>query len=169
MTDVKFGTLEPIRYMAPDFDNTMVSYKVYGTILIEQDVEDAFKERIKSEVLSMIPIVFSEFHAREVKCLELPAMCSEMSKKLTERLREIGRKCNVNVGGVVMDEESKKIIEEKQRAKIIADNPAIAQVEQIRAMQAAGTVNRPKFCPNCGTPVGPTGKFCGNCGSPLGV
>ena len=32
-------------------------------------------------------------------------------------------------------------------AKIIADNPAIAQVEQIRAMQAAGTVNRPKFCP----------------------
>ena len=33
------------------------------------------------------------------------------------------------------------------------------------ASPAASVVSRPKFCPQCGKPVGSTGGFCGNCGS----
>ena len=177
MTDVKFGTVNPIMYRAAEFDNMTVSYRAFGTVLIEQDADDALKEIIKREVLSDLPMVFADFNAKNVKCTEIPAMATEMSKVLTGKLNERGRKCTVKLAAINMDEESKQALmqaqNERENAKLagvytggaVAYNGAAPKPVQAQT----GSINRPKFCPNCGTPVGPTGKFCGNCGSPLGV
>ena len=140
----------------------------------------AYKEIIKREVLSDLPMVFADFNAKNVK---------------TGKLNERGRKCTVKLAAINMDEESKQALmqamNERENAKFADARAVMEQAEQMRAMQAAGvyagsavayngaapkpvqaqtgSINRPKFCPNCGTPVGLTGKFCGNCGSPLGV
>lgn len=195
MTDVKFGTVNPIMYKAAEFDNMTVSYRAFGTVLIEQDADDALKEIIKREVISDLPMVFADFNAKNVKCTEIPAMAAEMSKVLTGKLNERGRRCTVKLAAINMDEESKQALmqaqNEREYAKFADARAVQEQAEQMKAMQAAGvyagsavayngaatqpvqaqtgSINRPKFCPNCGTPVGPTGKFCGNCGSPLGV
>lgn len=56
-----------------------------------------------------------------------------------------------------------------------AQTPAMTQTSTAAAPLAAtitykpaqAKTKRPKFCTNCGTPVGPTGNFCINCGTRL--
>ena len=46
----------------------------------------------------------------------------------------------------------------KKAAAVVRPQPAVP-VNQ--------SAPRPRFCPNCGKPVGPNGGFCGNCGASL--
>lgn len=61
------------------------------------------------------------------------------------------------------------------QASAATQTPAMAQTSTAAAPLAAtikykssqANAKRPKFCTNCGTPVGPSGNFCINCGTRL--
>ena len=67
------------------------------------------------------------------------------------------------------------------QASAVAQTPAMTQTSAaaqtstataplaatIKYKSSQANAKRPKFCTNCGTPVGPTGNFCINCGTRL--
>ena len=64
------------------------------------------------------------------------------------------------------EEAGKRLLEEEARKhqEMWHTNSRIS--EQSKAKETAQDAQKPKFCPNCGTPVS-GGKFCGNCGQAL--
>lgn len=46
-------------------------------------------------------------------------------------------------------------------------DPEILAAAKKKQEELEANLRRPKFCPNCGTPVGSEGNFCSNCGAKL--
>lgn len=64
------------------------------------------------------------------------------------------------------EEAGKRLLEEEARKHQEMWNTISRSSAQSKAKETAQDAQKPKFCPNCGTPVS-GGKFCGNCGQAL--
>lgn len=106
---------------------------------------------------------------------EMPKMPNYTPEELAKMMEEAQKKAQEAWDKLTPEEQAqaqenaKKLMEEEERKHkemMETINRFAAERKAKEAAQNAGNAQKPKFCPNCGTPVS-GGKFCGNCGNAL--
>ncbi|MBR5659769.1 MAG: hypothetical protein IKX10_10285 [Lachnospiraceae bacterium] len=103
---------------------------------------------------------------------EMPKMPNYTPEELMKMQEEALKKAQETWNKLTPEEQAKATAEaqrmmEEEARKHQEMMDTISRISaQSKAKETAQDAQKPKFCPNCGTPVS-GGKFCGNCGQAL--
>lgn len=106
---------------------------------------------------------------------EMPKMPNYTPEELAKMMEEAQKQALETWNKLTPEEQAKataeaqRMMEEearKHQEMMDTINRISAESKAKEAAKNAQDAQKPKFCPNCGTPVS-GGKFCGNCGQAL--
>ena len=159
MAQIRFGTQNSIPYSTDEYNGMTVGLIAAGVINTEQQLSEVEQNTVISYSLQALRESLTKFNSMQTRISQLPSHAQEINNMIAEKLTAGGYKSTVSINMIGVDEDSKRMINEYVR-KQLDPNSAVSG-------NAAAVANRPKFCPNCGTPTGASGNFCSNCGSRL--
>ncbi|MBR1703481.1 MAG: SPFH domain-containing protein [Lachnospiraceae bacterium] len=134
-----------------------------------------YADAAKSVVISQLSVIVTKVCMNE-SVENLRDHIGEMNEETAEALLKQGPrvKAQVRIEEIVLPAKYRDILEHVRLAQEMSDpERARAVLEEkmreqgITPEQQQAAVYRPKFCPNCGSSTGDSGKFCRNCGTKL--
>lgn len=193
--NVKFGTREPVPFKDSKTGVT-VNARGHGNAVVtaadssRYPSAEAISEKAGEAATNALMRYLQE-NSGSAEFVKLVSKQADIAAYIAEDLKKIGlNPIRVMIGTLNMDDESKRAYTEAEQKQMLEADPTMAQAyavaqeaEKMRAAQKSQTAQtaqtaqaaqttqaaeyRPKFCPNCGSPTGASGKFCTNCGSKL--
>mgnify|MGYP002857262024 CR=1 FL=1 len=165
-------------YADPDY--RYIGVKVIGEVTVSSNDHDGseqdqkyVKDITSLAIMDVLPELSRENISYRDLIMHKDRILSAVSESFTSKNITV---TSFSLMNIVPDEDSGKMIEQMDKmntiSKMSPEELVKIQQEQMAAVEAmkegATVTTFPKFCPNCGTPTGGTGKFCSSCGSRLG-